>query len=45
MQTILKPQVTKIVAHQTQTQVNQKGERVYAISPQPHNLKMLKLSE
>jgi virulence-associated protein VapD len=32
MQTILKPQVTKIVAQQTQTQVNQKGERVYAIA-------------
>jgi virulence-associated protein VapD len=32
MQTILKPQVTKIVAQQTQTQAKQKGERVYAIA-------------
>ena len=32
MQTILKPQVTKTVAQQTQTQVKPKGERVYAIA-------------
>jgi hypothetical protein len=43
MQTILKLQVTKIVAHQTQTQIKQKGERVYeiALTPQFQNTKII----